>query len=164
MRTHRSFLSLPRRIGRWVIRGAVVVVATVLLAAAIFGLGTWLWRRADDAKAVMTTTGPYTADLESLRSHPLPTWFQDAELGIMVHWGPYSVPGFAPTGRTFVQMLQDDYDHAMTRGPYAEDYANQIKDPGSPTAAFHRETYGEATYADLAERFETELADWNPQA
>lgn len=146
------------------IRGAVVVVATVLLAAAIFGLGTWLWRRADDAKAVMTTTGPYTADLESLRSHPLPAWFQDAEFGIMVHWGPYSVPGFAPTGRTFVQMLQDDYDHAMTRGPYAEDYANQIKDPGSPTAAFHRETYGEATYADLAERFETELADWNPQA
>lgn len=30
---------------------------------------------------------------KSLKTHPLPKWFQDAKLGIFIHWGLYSVPG-----------------------------------------------------------------------
>ncbi|MBK8022624.1 MAG: alpha-L-fucosidase [Chloroflexi bacterium] len=31
---------------------------------------------------------------ESLRQYSVPQWFQDAKLGIFVHWGVYSVPAF----------------------------------------------------------------------
>jgi hypothetical protein len=37
----------------------------------------------------------YEATLESLNRHPLPAWYADAKLGIFVHWGLYSVPGWA---------------------------------------------------------------------
>jgi Alpha-L-fucosidase len=38
----------------------------------------------------------YEATLESLNRHPLPVWYADAKLGIFIHWGLYSVPGWAP--------------------------------------------------------------------
>jgi len=33
---------------------------------------------------------------ESLKKHQVPEWYQDAKLGIFVHWGLYSVPAWAP--------------------------------------------------------------------
>ena len=38
----------------------------------------------------------YEPTLESLDKHPLPQWYADAKLGIFIHWGLYSVPGWAP--------------------------------------------------------------------
>jgi len=38
----------------------------------------------------------YEASLESLDQHPLPRWYAEAKLGIFIHWGLYSVPGWAP--------------------------------------------------------------------
>lgn len=34
--------------------------------------------------------------LASVRAHQLPAWYEDAKLGIFVHWGLYSVPAWAP--------------------------------------------------------------------
>ncbi|WP_282777848.1 alpha-L-fucosidase [Nocardia sp. CC201C] len=156
--------SLPRRIGRYAMLGTAGLTVCAVVVAAVLGVGSWWWGRRDDAKARMSTSGPYEASLGSVRSHPLPGWFRDAKFGVMVHWGPYSVPGFAPVGRTFAETLREDYGHALTRSPYAEDYANQIKDPGTPAAAFHRERYGDADYADLALEFERGLDAWDPDA
>ena len=36
----------------------------------------------------------YKADWASLDSRPLPPWYDESKLGIFVHWGVYSVPGF----------------------------------------------------------------------
>ncbi|PWY86782.1 alpha-L-fucosidase [Aspergillus heteromorphus CBS 117.55] len=36
----------------------------------------------------------WTSDLASLSQHESPQWFDDAKFGIMIHWGPYSVPGW----------------------------------------------------------------------
>lgn len=36
----------------------------------------------------------YSPTAESLNTHPLPAWFQDAKFGIFIHWGPYSVPAY----------------------------------------------------------------------
>ena len=36
---------------------------------------------------------PYSADWESLRTHKVPDWAQDAKFGIYAHWGVYSVGG-----------------------------------------------------------------------
>lgn len=35
----------------------------------------------------------YTPDWESLDSRPLPDWYDEAKVGIFMHFGPYSVPG-----------------------------------------------------------------------
>lgn len=36
---------------------------------------------------------------KSIKNHPLPDWFDDAKLGIFVHWGLYSVPAFVPMNK-----------------------------------------------------------------
>lgn len=36
----------------------------------------------------------YTPDWNSLDTRPLPQWYDDAKLGIFIHWGVFSVPSF----------------------------------------------------------------------
>ena len=38
----------------------------------------------------------YDGTWDSLRTHRVPDWYDDAKVGIVVHWGLYSVPGWAP--------------------------------------------------------------------
>ena len=38
-------------------------------------------------------TPKYTPDWDSLDSRPLPDWYDDAKIGIFMHFGPYAVPG-----------------------------------------------------------------------
>ena len=38
--------------------------------------------------------GPYKADWASLAGHKTPDWYDQGKLGIFIHWGIYSVPGF----------------------------------------------------------------------
>src|SRR5712691_10316458 len=38
----------------------------------------------------------YEPNWESIRQHHVPEWYEDAKLGIFIHWGLYSVPGWAP--------------------------------------------------------------------
>lgn len=88
---------------------------------------------------------PFKPDWASLDARPLPAWFQDAKLGIFIHWGVYSVPAFTK------------------KGGYAEWYYKGWKEgkPESAVAQFHARTYGKATYEDLAPRFTAEL--WDPK-
>jgi alpha-L-fucosidase len=144
--------------GTFVLR--LVVLVLVLVLAFVVCSKVWTWQ--DDRKAEMTTTGPYAADLKSLNKHELPQWFRDAKFGIMIHWGLYSVPGFAPKGTTLNKLLETQYGQAMTRNPYAEDYANAMKDPESPTALYHREHYGNAPYSDFTKQFDAGLTKWDP--
>lgn len=137
-----------------------VCLAMVPVLVWVTALG-YAWN--DDRKARTTTTGPYVGTLESLRGHQIPAWYDDAKFGVFLHWGLFSVPGYAPVGR-FNDLIKRDYDHTMTRSPYAEDYWNALRDPGSPTAKFHRETYGTMPYEGFKRKFEAELVHWNPAA
>jgi len=40
-------------------------------------------------------TAQYSPDWPSLDSRPLPSWYDEAKVGVFMHWGPYSVPGVA---------------------------------------------------------------------
>ena len=51
----------------------------------------------------------YEPTLESLNQHPLPQWYADAKLGIFVHWGLYSVPGWAPLVHPEHDFTAPDY-------------------------------------------------------
>jgi alpha-L-fucosidase len=100
----------------------------------------------------------YDATIQSLDQHPLPQWFDDAKLGIFIHWGLYSVPGWAPL--TKADLTNPDLFKAM---PYAEWYLNSARIDGSPTQAYDREHYGaHHDYYDFAETFDSESKKWNP--
>ena len=48
----------------------------------------------------------YSADKESIRKHQVPAWYSDANLGIFIHWGLFSVPAFAVTGLNMVESME----------------------------------------------------------
>jgi alpha-L-fucosidase len=104
----------------------------------------------------------YEPTIASLKQHPLPQWFADAKLGIFIHWGLYSVPGWAPLVHPEHDFSSEDY---ITHNPYAEWYLNSMRLEGSPTQVYHREHYGAGyDYYDFAGVFNKETQNWNPDA
>jgi alpha-L-fucosidase len=102
----------------------------------------------------------YEPTIASLDSHPLPQWYAGAKLGIFIHWGLYSVPGWAPLSHPDHDFANLDY---IKNNPYAEWYLNVLRVPGSPTQAYHREHYGaNFGYYDFAPIFNQESKKWNP--
>lgn len=104
----------------------------------------------------------YPPDPRSLRAHPVPAWFEDAKLGIFVHWGLASVPAWAPNEGTLPELARTRYREATLLSPYAEWYWNALRVSGSPTARHHAEHHGDAPYEDFRRPFEAMLADWDP--
>jgi alpha-L-fucosidase len=98
--------------------------------------------------------------IERFAGREIPAWFNDAKLGIFIHWGAYSVPAWAvPLGELGVV----DDDEFFVNAPYAEWYANTIRIPGSPAAGHHAKTYGDAPYDAFLDRWHAEHfdpADW----
>jgi alpha-L-fucosidase len=104
----------------------------------------------------------YEPTLESLDRHPLPDWYAGAKLGIFIHWGLYSVPGWAPLTHPNHDFSSNDY---IKYDPYAEWYLNTMRVPGSPTEAYHKEHYGaDFGYYNFAPAFNRESKKWNPDA
>ena len=89
---------------------------------------------------------------------PCPDWFHDAKLGIFIHWGPYSVPAWAP--RTKVRL------HVRRRGgfadnAYAEWYLNTLSIEGSPAARHHaRDVRRRYPYDDFGAEFIAGVRGW----
>jgi alpha-L-fucosidase len=122
-----------------------------LLALSLVLLTCWVYAQAPTH---------YEPTLESISSHPLPQWYDDAKLGIFIHWGLYSVPGWAPLIHPNHDFRTEDY---IKNNPYAEWYYNVMRIDGSPTQAYHREHYGaNYDYYNFAATFNQEIQKWNP--
>jgi alpha-L-fucosidase len=65
--------------------------------------------------------GPYESTRESLERYDAPEWYADAKLGIFIHYGLFSVPGYSGVGCW---------------------YGNNMYDPKNPAWIFHRENFG----------------------
>lgn len=79
----------------------------------------------------------YTPDWESLDARPLPSWFDEAKIGIFLHWGVFSVPAYG--SEWFWYNLQQN----NSNNPYAD---------------FVRSNYSSSTkYQDFASQFRAEL-------
>lgn len=104
----------------------------------------------------------YAPTLESLKQHPVPEWFHDAKFGIFVHWTMSCIPAYAPRTGTLTDVLRHHPTEVAKHVPYAEWYWNAMKFPDTPTAAYHREQYGDAPYTDFREPFEAGLNAWDP--
>jgi alpha-L-fucosidase len=85
----------------------------------------------------------YEGTWESLRTHRVPSWYDDAKLGVFIHWGLYSVPGWAPRVPDIQQLLRNDGPKRVLReNPYAEWYLNSMQIKGGPTYEYHSRVYG----------------------
>ena len=98
----------------------------------------------------------YQPTWDSVATHPLPAWYDDAKLGVFLHWGLYSVPGWAPQVPDIQELLKEKGPAEMLRdNPYAEWYLNSSRIEGSPTWQHQRDTYGpDATYDDFVPVFD----------
>ncbi|HVZ79502.1 MAG TPA: alpha-L-fucosidase, partial [bacterium] len=64
--------------------------------------------------------GPFRDDWDSLKAYRVPDWYRDAKFGIFIHWGLYSVPGYANEwySRNMYQQGDDAFKHHVaTYGP-----------------------------------------------
>jgi alpha-L-fucosidase len=103
----------------------------------------------------------YEPTIESLNTHPLPQWYAEAKLGIFIHWGLYSVPGWAVLTPEGEKLSPEEY---LKRNPYAEWYLNTLRLDGSPTQEYHKEHYGaNYDYYNFADTFNKEIQKWKPE-
>ena len=97
----------------------------------------------------------YQPNWDSLDKRPTPAWFSDAKFGIFIHWGVYSVPGYAPVipGKL---AYAEWYWNAMTNG--RDNPKATVIQTG--TWDYHKKVYGaDFPYQDLAAQFKAELFD-----
>jgi alpha-L-fucosidase len=155
----------------WITRIRIAVTVAVAFCAALIVAGIFRApaRPAPAGKRyIVSQSEPagvaatkYLPTIESLNTHPLPPWYADAKLGIFIHWGLYSVPGWAVLTPAGEKLSPEEY---LKRNPYAEWYYNTMRLDGSPTQEYHREHYGaNYNYYNFAETFDREIQKWNPQ-
>lgn len=127
------------------------------------------------AGALRGCGGGAAAPAGGLAERPLPEWYADAKLGIMVHWGPFSVPAWAE--RTldpeviFTDASDPNYFFSpagvgafLHHNPYSEWYWNSLAIAGSGTWEHHREVWGaDFPYEGFAPLFAAELTHWQPR-
>jgi alpha-L-fucosidase len=86
----------------------------------------------------------YEPNWDSLMTRPLPTWYDDAKIGIFMHWGVYSVPSFG----------LNKWEPGTKGAIPAEWYWNRLENGDPRTNAFHNKTYGpDYAYAEFAPQF-----------
>ncbi|MFZ6004236.1 MAG: alpha-L-fucosidase [Actinomycetota bacterium] len=97
-------------------------------------------------------------------TRPLPAWFDDAKLGIFVHWTAAAVPAFAPIMDSPFDLASGGggWEEAMRCSPYVEWYQNSIAIEGSPAALHHAEVHGNRPYDDFVAQFLDGHAGWQP--
>jgi alpha-L-fucosidase len=93
-----------------------------------------------------------------------PPWFQDAKLGVLVHWGPYTVPAWAPHNSRLEKVLsKDGWGEWFRKNPHAEWYQNSMRLNGSPTCRYHAQKYGkEFGYQQFVREFVKDSKKWDP--
>lgn len=96
---------------------------------------------------------------------PLPAWYDDAKLGIFVHWTAAAVPAYAPITDSPFDLAADGggWEEAMRSSPYVEWYWNSISIEGSPAARHHAEHYGDLPYDAFVEQFLDGLGGWRAE-
>lgn len=119
----------------------------------------------------MAPAVPYEPTRESLGAHPLPAWFANAKFGIMVHWGIFAIPAWAPLEVDPADWLggkllepPDFGREFFTKIPYVEWYPNSLLIDGSPVQAHHAATWGlDVSYDDFRPAFDVAAAAWSAE-
>ena len=87
----------------------------------------------------------YQPTWESLDSRPLPEWYDEVKLGIILHWGVYSVPSYSHGDTGLAEWFWWDWQ-GHPADPVLEKFMQDNYPPGFE-------------YADFAPMFRAELFD-----
>ncbi|VDI33822.1 alpha-L-fucosidase [Mytilus galloprovincialis] len=80
----------------------------------------------------------YEPTWESLESRPLPSWFDEAKLGIFMHWGVFSVPSYSAVWfwnywknghKDINNFMKRNYRPGYTYADFAADFKTEFYDP-----------------------------------
>lgn len=100
----------------------------------------------------------YTGNWESIQTHRVPKWYDDAKFGIFIHWGLYSVPAYAPHTWELGDAGVTDW---FCNNPYAEWYYNSVNVGRGPGYEHHVKKYGaDFKYEDFIPMWKAE--NWDP--
>ena len=103
----------------------------------------------------------FAPNWQSIGQHQVPDWYQNAKLGIFIHWGLYSVPAWATTSGELGKVPPEKW---FTDNAYAEWYLNTLRIKGSPGYEHHIATYGkDFDYYQFAPIFNQKTKQWNPE-
>lgn len=117
-----------------------------------------------DVAVVALAWAPAPASGQVAEERPLPEWYAGAKFGIFVHWGPYSVRGWAePSGTICATLYVRGPRYYFRHNPYAAWYLNTLQIPGSATEAHHAVTYGAGfPYDGFVPTFDAGVAAFDP--
>ncbi|KAK4877388.1 hypothetical protein RN001_009894 [Aquatica leii] len=79
----------------------------------------------------------YEPTWESIDSRPLPSWYDEAKIGIFLHWGVYSVPSIASewfwkqweNNPIIIDFMNKNYPPGFTYQEFAKDFTAEFFDP-----------------------------------
>lgn len=86
----------------------------------------------------LTSAKKYQPNWESLDSRPLPQWYDNAKIGIFLHWGVYSVPAFGSAWfwyylkhgvPAYVDFMKKNYPPNFTYQDFAAQFHATFFDP-----------------------------------
>jgi len=108
---------------------------------------------AGSPQAPSDSPGRFEPAWESLDSRVNPPWFDDAKIGIFIHWSVFSVPAMA---YVYPEKPYGYGGHSCWYGLYVDRL--RLLEPGEQAKieAFHRETYGDVAFKELAPLFKAE--------
>ena len=95
---------------------------------------------------LLPARGQYSPNWDSLDARPLPAWYDQAKLGIFIHWGVFSVPSYGGGGKGASEWFWWDWKGA--KAPWAVEFMEKN----------YQETF---TYPDFAPQFKAEM--YNPE-
>ncbi|XP_043242495.1 alpha-L-fucosidase-like [Amphibalanus amphitrite] len=94
------------------------------------------------AMTSQVTSAQYSPTWKSLDARPLPSWYDEAKVGIFLHWGVYSVPSFGdewfwtrwkdpfdPQHAKFAEFMKKNYRPGFTYQDFAAQFTTELFDP-----------------------------------
>jgi alpha-L-fucosidase len=90
---------------------------------------------------VSSVWSQYQPTWQSLDSRPLPSWYDEAKVGIFIHWGVFSAPGFGSPESAFlwyywmnhdkvvVDYITKNYPSGFTYGDFAPTFRGEFFNP-----------------------------------
>lgn len=90
----------------------------------------------------------YEPTWESLDTRPLPAWYDQAKVGIFIHWGVYSVPSFGSEWfwtnwrnekvPTYIDYMNKNFKPGFTYQEFARDFTAEHFDPNGWAQLFEQ--------------------------
>ena len=96
------------------------------------------------AKNPVPHAGPYLPTWDSLDKRPAPQWFDDAKIGIFLHWGVYAVPArgewfwyyWHEGDKGSVQYMTENYRPNFTYADFAPLFRAEFFNPNEWASLF----------------------------